>query len=894
MQRFRDQQIIQTTFRLLFSLLLLTFIGCDEDDDDEPALVFLSPVSPENAPQENSYGFFNVAGVRGRNESPFGSLRVDISRTGGTKGEVSVDWTGKTLTALAGIDFNATSGTLTWADGESTTKTAVISIIDDVLVEGDETVEIVLSNPTGGATIETPSTVTNIIDDDTPDAGVVMFLLPELNAAEGQATFDRNILSVGRAGSTLGAITVDVVDTGTGSATSGADYTFTPLTCSWGNLENLEHYLSQSLEIHHDSEIEGTETIVLGLTNPTGGAVIGTQETLTIHIIDVDTPVQFEFEVDSLSVDENDGTAVLRVVRTGGIDATRQAFLLVNVLDSGTAQRQTDDDRLPEDDYSFRRSLRLSWNVNSEPAQEVIIEIINDSLLEVDETAVFELELENGHHTLGPNSRLTLTIVDDDNNPGVLAFETGSASVNEADANVTFNVTRTGGTRGEVEVKVGLGAGTTASDGGVDFSIPSGQSPLSWADGDGSPKTFTINVIEDSLIESEEKIELILSDATGGATIGTPDVATLSIIDDDTQGGTIEFQGAKFSVVEDEGTSLIKLSRVGGSNGATTVEVMDLGTGTAGGGGVHYSIAANPTLVTWADGESGDKSFEVFITDDNVFEADRDVEFEIVRITGTGTLGALSQASLCISDDEPPPGTSIITIEIDPANVEFEEGLQSEFTIHRTGDLSKLISFDLVPGNGTASFTFPNPGGDWQFGHPTAVTFGPGIPSRVIPIISIEDSTYEGDETIIIEIENLSANASLGTPSSATFTILDDDCPPNLGQVQIKNLGQTVREDGGMFTLTLERVGGSQAEASVRVQTTDVTAIAGTDFTAVDQIVTWNDGDSSDKEIQIPILNNNAQEGNRFFSILLDVDEPKFCPLLGFPINLNVTIEDDD
>src|SRR5207253_1016041 len=65
--------------------------------------------------------------------------------------------------AYAHCDFATTVGTLQFAAGE-TSKTINIPIIDDALVEGDETFQLVLSNPTG-VILSTPATATVTIHD---------------------------------------------------------------------------------------------------------------------------------------------------------------------------------------------------------------------------------------------------------------------------------------------------------------------------------------------------------------------------------------------------------------------------------------------------------------------------------------------------------------------------------------------------------------------------------------------------------------------------------------------------------------------------------------------------------------------------------------------------------
>ena len=74
----------------------------------------------------------------------------------------------KIIQATDGDDYSGTSGTLNWADNDSANKSFQIPLIDDAAEEGDETVNFVLSNPTGGAALGASSGTLTVTDDETP------------------------------------------------------------------------------------------------------------------------------------------------------------------------------------------------------------------------------------------------------------------------------------------------------------------------------------------------------------------------------------------------------------------------------------------------------------------------------------------------------------------------------------------------------------------------------------------------------------------------------------------------------------------------------------------------------------------------------------------------------
>jgi hypothetical protein len=120
-----------------------------------------------------------------------------------------------------------------------------------------------------------------------------------------------------------------------------------------------------------------------------------------------------------------------------------------------------------------------------------------------------------------------LTIEDDDR-AGTLQFSASTYSVTERNGAVTITVTRSGGGSGSVSVRYATSNGTASS--GSDYTPASGT--LVFGSGQTS-KTFTVGIREDRRSEGDETVNLTLRNPAGGATLGTPRNAILTIRDDD-------------------------------------------------------------------------------------------------------------------------------------------------------------------------------------------------------------------------------------------------------------------------------------------------------------------------------------------------------------------------
>jgi hypothetical protein len=79
---------------------------------------------------------------------------------------------------------------------------------------------------------------------------------------------------------------------------------------------------------------------------------------------------------------------------------------------------------------------------------------------------------------------------------------------------------------------------------------------------------------------------------------------------------------------------------------------------------------------------------------------------------------------------------------------------------------------------------------------------------------------------------------------------------------------------------------------SLTFATSNGSAISPSDYTAVTQSVTWNDGDSAQKTVSIPIINDATNEQAETFTVAISA--PTGGATLGTPANLTITVNDDD
>src|SRR5439155_16004062 len=119
-----------------------------------------------------------------------GSALVTVNRTNGHSGIVSVQFATTNASALAGTDYISTNGSIVFADGEIS-KSFTVPVISNNTVQNPKSLFVVLSNPTGGATINGTNTAPVTILNHNVGIG---FSAPLYSVSEGAGSISLSVV----------------------------------------------------------------------------------------------------------------------------------------------------------------------------------------------------------------------------------------------------------------------------------------------------------------------------------------------------------------------------------------------------------------------------------------------------------------------------------------------------------------------------------------------------------------------------------------------------------------------------------------------------------------------------------------------------------------------------
>ncbi|XP_062985697.1 adhesion G-protein coupled receptor V1 [Elgaria multicarinata webbii] len=259
-----------------------------------------------------------------------GSLMLVVFRDRGSYGNVSLFLYAQNLEAQQGLDFNVSSRTLYFDDGERY-KYVDVMIFDDEIPEGNERFQLILANPSLGLELgeNTTATVTILANDD--GHGVLSFNNSEHFFLSEQTAFhlmeNVAVLTIIREPpqGIFGTVTVQYLAREINSSEASVD-----LTPSQGYLVLEEGVRFKTLHITAilDAEPEMDEHFIITLFSPTGGARLGTRVETLITVLQNQAPLGLfsiypvSNRTNSLIIEEANATIYFRVSRSNGINTS--------------------------------------------------------------------------------------------------------------------------------------------------------------------------------------------------------------------------------------------------------------------------------------------------------------------------------------------------------------------------------------------------------------------------------------------------------------------------------------------------------------------------------------------------------------------------------------------
>nr|WP_260178781.1 putative Ig domain-containing protein [Xanthomonas cannabis] len=263
---------------------------------------------------------------------------------------------------------------------------------------------------------------------------------------------------------------------------------------------------------------------------------------------------------------------------------------------------------------------------------------------------------------------------------------------------------------------------------------------------------------------------------------------------------------------EDSGDAFVYTVTLSQTNtSATTVNLARSGTATS---GADYSGAVSSVVVP---ANASSASFSVTPIADSVVEPDETVTFSVANGTGYSPGSPASATATIVNDD-----VTTASIAVSPTSVAEDGGTNLTYTVTLTNPSATAVSIGFSVG-GTATS-----GTDFAAVN-SPLVIPAGLTSGSIVIDPTADATSEPDETVVITL-NTGSGYVVGSPNSATGTILNDDVPSlSINDVSVNegNAGTTT----ATFTVSLSQPAGAGG-VSFDISTADGTANAGSDYVA--------------------------------------------------------------
>lgn len=571
------------------------------------------------------------------------SALVTLTLDRAVQGGFTVNYTTADGTAIAGSDYLTTAGVASFSGTVGETVTFVVPVINDNVVEGTESLSILLSNVVPGgitpaSSINTVDGSVTILDDD--GVANVRASVTTVDEHAGTATV---VLTLENA--IQGGLSVDYT-TADGTATAGLDYTATSGTASFSGA--LGETVSFTVPINDDSIVEATEAFNIVLSNVVpGGNLPASSVALTdgsVSITDNDEATVSLTPTGVDTVSEPNGVRAYTLALDGASSSSTDTTVRFNT--SGSALRfagaradQVQDYAIWVDDGAGNFTNVTNSDTFTIPAGvgavTVEIRVVDDVVVEFTEAVDLQLTGTAGDAVVAGDPEISLgsplggvtNILDNDEAQVVVkAFDPIAAETLETEpvnlgafqvlVVVPGSVSSTNpfGTPAplafDLDVGFGISAGTAIN--GVDFDSIDGE--VSFGIGD-TVRTVNVTPIDDALPENAEVVLLALNPFdvttdTPGAPIaqvavvtGECDEAAVTILDND----NVSFPSV-ISVIRDGGDVsrpdlLTSLAVVFDRNVDVSVDALELFNESFGStvdlAGVSFSYDFTTFTATW-------------------------------------------------------------------------------------------------------------------------------------------------------------------------------------------------------------------------------------------------------------------------------------------------------
>ncbi len=566
-----------------------------------------------------------------------------------------------------------------------------------------------------------------------------------------------------RTGDLSSALTVNV-NTAIGSATKGTDYTFSPdyAAGSQGFSTFTIPANSASLTINvtpvNDNFAEGPETITLELGQSTA-YMPGSSTSATIVINDDDTTfpkVSLTSTVGS-TVEGSPSPARFLFTRSGATDTA----LSVSYSLSGTAENGADY-------VTLSGTILIPAGAAS---TEVNVTSLNDNTAEDLETVT--MRLSNGSDYLVDPLLLTATISIVDDDVQTVTVEASDATATEVDLTLpgaqadtgTFVITRTGDASAPLTVYYAL-AGTynagVAATHGVDYdalpgtlTIPAGQTQAS----------VTILPRFDNFGEGTEHVVLRLGSGSTLYQVGAASSAVVNILDNPGDKPQVDVVQTA-NPAEPSTNGNFRITARGAGTGSLVVNYTISGTATS---GTDFTALSGTTTLTLNNGLPVVSNISVVPINDTTPEEWETITLTITPSANYQSFGPTSSATMRLLDDEQP--TVFVETQVGTSGnahtvTEGTTSNPTKFWISRDGPQNVAVTVNYTM-SGTATS-----GADYQ-ALSGSVTIPSGTQGVDIPVTILDDTTFEGTETIIL---NVTPGGSYATGiGSATMYINDNE-----------------------------------------------------------------------------------------------------------------------